>query len=372
MKSSELEFDLPRDLIATTPADPRDAARLMVVRKSTDEIEHRRVRDLPEILDAGDLLVLNRTRVAPALFVGRNTETGGKVEGLWLRDEPSDGSGDSDDVIWAAMIKSRRHKPGYRVRLDARQDAVIEIELLERVGTDDEAEAGAWRVRVEGPTGMTSSDWLGLVGKPPLPPYIRSARKERGELLDSDADVERYQTIFAQGETLSVAAPTAGLHFTPELFERLASVGIDRTEVTLHVGAGTFKTIETEEVEAHPMHREWCSIAPEAADQIFGSDRRVIAVGSTSTRTIESYAAAIGEGGAPPPHLETDLMISEGYQWRRVAGLLTNFHLPRSTLLAMVAGALPGGIGRVRELYEIAVAERYRFFSFGDAMLILP
>ncbi|MEO1512709.1 MAG: S-adenosylmethionine:tRNA ribosyltransferase-isomerase, partial [Planctomycetota bacterium] len=212
------------------------------------------------------------------------------------------------------------------------------------------------------------------------PPYILAARRDAGEAIDRPEDLDRYQTTFAGGEVGSVAAPTAGMHLTGGVFERLRGRGVERAEVTLHVGAGTFKPIETELVEAHPMHSEWCSMDGDAARLIFDERRagRVVAVGSTSARTIESYAREVAGGAARPGFLETDLLITPGYRWRRVDALVTNFHLPRSTLLAMVAsfldqgGARGDGLERLLAVYAAAVREGYRFFSYGDAMVILP
>ena len=408
MRTDELDFELPDDLIATRPVEPRDAARLLVLSRSDPGVlEDRVVRELPGLLAGGDLLVFNRTRVAPARFVGRNTSTGGAVEGLWLRDaEPAErahaGVDDAGGRVWVVLLKARRHRAGWRIALDGPdgRPSGVTLELL-TPGPDAEPggpEAGAWLVRADadsggvcGPEARSTRAMLERVGRAPLPPYIRAARKRRGEALDAAGDAERYQTVFAaEGDErgASVAAPTAGLHFTPRLLGELEAAGVDRAAVTLHVGAGTFKPIEADQVERHVMHREWCAMDPSATRAVFGEPptpggdgRRVIAVGSTSTRTIESYAAALERTGRPPEWLATDLMIAPGYRWRRVGGLLTNFHLPRSTLLAMVAGALEppdggrgaaSGIERVRAAYAHAVAERYRFFSYGDAMLILP
>ena len=413
MRTDELDYDLPDDLIATHPVEPRDSARLLVLKRSDPGfLEHRVMRELPELLDRGDLLVFNRTRVAPARFVGRNVSTGGGVEGLWLRDaEPEErrlaGVDDPGAPVWVVLIKARRHRPGWRIELHGPDDGPgdrpgdrrsgVELELCAPAPGSEPGgpEAGAWIVRAHGgdgdagggTTGATTEGLLARVGRAPLPPYIRAARKRSGEAPDAADDAEKYQTVFASGESgeaASVAAPTAGLHFTPGLLEGLSGSGVDRAEVTLHVGAGTFKPIEAEDVERHIMHREWCEMGPDATRAVFGDPprpggdgRRVIAVGSTSARTIESYAAALAQAERMPEWLVTDLLIAPGYGWRRVDGLLTNFHLPRSTLLAMVAGALetaggPSGIERVRAAYAEAVSRGYRFYSYGDAMLILP
>ncbi|MEM7755874.1 MAG: tRNA preQ1(34) S-adenosylmethionine ribosyltransferase-isomerase QueA [Planctomycetota bacterium] len=375
MRTEELDFDLPRELIATRPAEPRDSARLLVVRKDTHE--HRTIRELPEILNANDTLVFNATRVLPARFRGHNEQTGGKVEGLWLRDaEP----GPAGERRWEVMLKARRHRAGAIIGLEREtgEQTGVRISIVERSSHEE----GGWIVDVHTPPDAEADPTeavLALAGMTPLPPYILSRRKEAHDAVDDAFDRAAYQTIFADDRTRggSVAAPTAGLHFTPRLLGQLEAAGVRRTTVTLHVGAGTFKGIETDTVEDHEMHAEWCTMNAEARDAVFGaltseSDRRVIAVGSTSTRTIESYAAVHAERGSYPDWLETRLMITPGYRWQRVGAVLTNFHLPRSTLIAMVAAAVPGGIERVRGLYAEAIAERYRFFSYGDAMLILP
>ncbi|RMH14447.1 MAG: tRNA preQ1(34) S-adenosylmethionine ribosyltransferase-isomerase QueA [Planctomycetota bacterium] len=368
MRTSELDYELDESLIAVRPAEPRESARLMVVRRSDPQrVEHARIADLPDVLASGDVLVFNRTRVLPARFEGRNLDTQGRVEGLWLRD----GVG-CDGLAWEALVRARRFRPGRRLELTtcaARASGVI-LTLVEKMSAD-----GAWLVRVDDPQARTTPEILEEVGRTPIPPYIRGARKRAGLEVSDELDRAAYQTVFAreggdepvQG---SVAAPTAGLHFTPALLERIGARGVDRAEVTLHVGAGTFKPIETERVEEHPMHAEWCALGDAA--WVMQSDRRVVAVGSTSARTLETFAARAEEGQSVSGWVSTELLITPGYRWRRVDGLLTNFHLPRSTLLAMVAAFVPGGIERLLELYRIAMDKRYRFYSYGDAMLILP
>ncbi len=365
LPSAALDYQLDESLIATRPAEPRESARLMVVSRSDpDRLEHLRIADLPALLGPENVLVFNRTRVLPARFVGRNIETGGHVEGLWLHDRT-----DRPARAWETYIKARRFRPGRQVELerhDGRASGVV-LSLVERTSAD-----GAWLVDVSDARLRPTPEILDEVGLTPLPPYIRGARKRAGLDVPDATDREMYQTMFAgasgggpvQG---SVAAPTAGLHFTPALLERLEQSGVRRAEVTLHVGAGTFKPIEAEHVEEHAMHSEWCRLGEGA--WVMDCPCRVIAVGSTSARTLESFAHR-----APPraEWLSTDLLISPGYAWKRVEGMLTNFHLPRSTLLAMVAGFLPGGIEQVLRLYRIAMERNYRFYSYGDAMLILP
>lgn len=365
--TSELEFELPRERIATRPVEPRDAARLLVVSRSDrGRLEHRRVRDLPALLDADDTLVFNTTRVLPARLLGVNLDTGGRVAGLYLRDGEA-GSG----LVWEVLLKARRFRSGRRIGLegaDGRPSGVV-LTLLERTGD----EAGAWRVLVSGADGRSTGQILAGVGRTPLPPYILSARKERSEPVEDAEDRAAYQTVYAEASG-SVAAPTAGLHFTPRLLDELGRRGVGRADVTLHVGSGTFKPVECERVEDHPMHAEWCSLAGSEAS-ILGAPGRVVAVGTTSARTIESYAGLAARGLGLPEWLETDLLITPGYSWRRVDGLLTNFHLPHSTLLAMVAAFLEDGRGdgmaRLKRVYAEAIGAGYRFFSYGDAMLLL-
>lgn len=356
MRTDELDFDLPGELIAREPARPRDASRLLVVSRSDPSVlEHRIVRDLPGFLRAGDVLVFNTTRVVPARFAGVNLDTGGKVTGLYLERAP-------EPDHWRVLIKMRRHRPGARIGLDLKpgQTQPVELELIKRE-TDD----GVWLVRVTG--GM---DALERAGLPPLPPYILSARRHAGEAENRDEDEGVYQTVYAQ-EPGSVAAPTAGLHFTPELLRTLSEQSVRREDVTLHVGRGTFQPVEVDDLESHPMHSEHCRIEPGVMERLRkarSGGGRVIPVGSTSCRTIESFAGRNVESG----ELDTNLLISPGYTWQVTDGLMTNFHLPRSTLIAMVAALFPEGADRVREIYAEAIRERYRFFSFGDAMLILP
>lgn len=397
LRTAQLEYHLPDERIATEPATPRDAARLMVLSRSDPRrLEHRLVRDLPGLLRAGDLLVFNTSWVTPARLLCRRP-TGGRVEGLFVK-EWAEG--------WVCLFRGGHLKPGMILGLergDSGEPSGLSLELVER-STD---EPGGWRVRLRGAEGQTGPTILERVGLTPLPPYILKARRDRNLRSDDRADRERYQTVLASpgvgvrpervheddgGGSASIAAPTAGLHFTPELLLRLASAGVDRGEVVLHVGSGTFRPVEAEVVEDHPMHAEWCRMPPDtraAMERARASGGRVIAVGTTSARTLESYAGAmegddhlrarVGAAELPrgdwPDWLSTRLLITPGFRWRWCDGLLTNFHLPRSTLLAMVASLLdqpPRGLERLLEAYRVAVGERYRFYSFGDAMLILP
>lgn len=376
LRTDDLQYDLPETSIATSPATPRDAARLMVVPNERHaEPVHRQVRDLPELLRPEDLLVFNATRVLRARFQGQRTDTGGRMEGLFLSEERQAGCRSG----WVCLVRIKKLRPGTVLAIqDERGRVLLLLQALEPRPT----EAGAWLLEPRWPNGEPAmepaAEVLEKVGLTPLPPYILKARQHGGLAFDEGVDHERYQTVFARpGAEGSVAAPTAGLHFTPELLAALDARGIGRTEVVLHVGTGTFRTVETEHVEDHPMHTEWCSMSPEAVEAVLKAKRegrRVIAVGTTSARTLESYAQAMEQGGTAPASLATRILITPGYRWRWVDGLFTNFHLPRSTLMAMVAARISGrpgeGVERLRGLYASALAAGYRFYSFGDAMLI--
>lgn len=368
LRTADLNFDLSRAVIATTPAEPRDSARMLVIRRGEPgRIEHRTVRDLPDLLRPRDMLVFNTSRVIPAHVEGHRAATGGVVRGLYLHEAPAATGGHA----WIMFLEGRRLRPGIVVELTGRDGAESGVSLVLRERSADEP--GAWIVDVRGDT-RSSLDVLERIGRPPLPPYIVGARRASGLPERMEADAERYQTVYADAPG-SVAAPTAGLHFTPELLDRLADAGIGRVDVTLHVGAGTFRPVTTEFVEDHPIHAEWCSMSAAAWDSILRTRAiggRVICVGTTACRTIESYAAATAGGGEPPDRLLTRLLITPGYQWRAMDGLLTNFHLPRTTLLALASAATPGGVDQLRVVYAEAVAAGYRFHSFGDAMLVLP
>lgn len=366
MRTDELDYDLPAGLIATEPSAQREDARLLIVRRGDERtIEHARVGDLPAVLDAHDLLVVNRSRVVPARFAGVRVDTGGRVGGLYLRQGP-------EPDTWVCMLKARRFRAGSVIRLHDRAGAPSPVELtLVRPAGDDEP--GAWIVSVDAGGSGDALSALDRIGLTPLPPYILAARKRLGVAPDDVRDRARYQTVYAD-EPGSVAAPTAGLHFSPALLDAIAARGIERREVVLHVAAGTFRPIETPTIEAHAMHAEVCSLPGATASAIQArlagaQPGRVIAVGTTTARTLESYAAL---DPALPDQLSTRLLITPGYDWLWTQGLMTNFHLPRSTLLAMVAAMLPGGIDRLLGIYREAIDRGYRFYSFGDAMLILP
>jgi S-adenosylmethionine:tRNA ribosyltransferase-isomerase len=324
--TSELDYELPEALIAQKPAEPRDSSRLMVVDVRERSIAHHVFRDLPRYLRPGDALVLNETKVLPARLAARK-KTGGKVELLFLRDLGGP---------WEVLARpSKRLEPGLVLTVGG-----DELGIVKSLGD------GHWVVKGRNVRGM-----LERSGRMPLPPYIRPT-----------AEAERaYQTVYARNPG-SAAAPTAGFHFTERVLAEAEQAGTGIAQVTLHVGTGTFAPIRTEKLEEHRMHAEYYSV-PEYTVQTVKDAARVIAAGTTVARTLETWAASGEREG------ESRLFIYPGYRWRAADVLLTNFHLPRSTLLAMVMGF--AGKELVREAYRVAVEERYRFYSFGDAMLLL-
>ena len=350
MKASDFDYDLPPELIAQEPAERRDGARMMVLDRAARTIAHRRFVDLPAYLRANDLLVVNDTRVIPARVFGRKAKagTGGKVEFLLLEEiEPG---------VWDALMRSRRRpKAGEQVMLD---DDLAVATVLE------DGELGRVKVHVE-----SKLPWLEVldrIGQTPLPPYIlrKDATPERRA-----ADKMRYQTVFARAPG-AVAAPTAGLHFTPEVLDRLAGQGVGKTTVTLHVGIGTFRPVAVENVEEHKMDFERWQIPEETARKIAAAKSaggRVVAVGTTSVRTLESAAARPEGFGAGQGR--TDLFIRPPCDFRVVDAMVTNFHLPKSTLIMMISAF--AGREFVLDAYREAIRERYRFYSYGDCMLIL-
>ena len=329
MLTSDLDYRLPEGLIAQRPASPRDSSRLMVVDVQEQRIEHCVFRDLPAFLRPGDAVVLNETRVLPARLIARRPG-GGETELLFLRDLGSNGN------LWEVMARpSRRLRAGMTLSVGNE-----ELQVVKPLGE------GRWAVY-----GADVPRTLRRHGHMPLPPYIEATPEAERE----------YQTIYARNEG-SAAAPTAGLHFTREVLTEVEEAGAKILRVTLHVGPGTFSPVRTEKLADHRMHAEHYQVPDEAARAVREA-KRVVAVGTTVARTLESWAATgVREG-------ESELFIYPGYRWRAVDILLTNFHLPRSTLLAMVMAL--AGEDLVREAYEVAVRKRYRFFSFGDAMLLL-
>ena len=341
------DYDLPKGLIAQSPAFCRSDARLLLVDRRRNSLEHKHVRDLVEILRRPDCLVINDTRVIPARLVGRRVGTGGHWEGLFIEASP--------DGLWRIVCKTRgKLRPNDRITLiDAAGREDIQLEL----GTQ-ESDA-SWIARPSTPEDVFTL--LDRVGRVPLPPYIR-----KGEMVESDR--LRYQTVYAQVPG-AVAAPTAGLHFTETLLNRLAEQGVVICPLTLHVGPGTFRPITADTLARHHMHAEWGRVRQAAIDRIAGCRARggrVVAVGTTSVRLLETAAAS---GQLKPFVGYTDLFIRPPFQFRAIDALLTNFHLPRTTLLVLVRTF--GGKELIRRAYEEAVREQYRFYSYGDAMLIL-
>lgn len=342
------DYELPAELIASRPPEERDGGRLLVLPRAGGVVTHRVIRDLPELLAPGDIFVLNDSRVLKARLVGHRDETGGRWEGLFLG---SDAAG-----RWRLMSKTKgKLRPGETVSVVADAET-LSLELVAK--TDD----GVWTATPDDPA--PAADVLDRFGLTPLPPYIRDG-------VPDDADVGRYQTVFAS-EPGSVAAPTAGLHFTDELLGRCEAAGIKTTRVTLHVGVGTFKPISAADISEHRMHVERYSLSEEAAESITAAKAaggRVVAVGTTATRVLES-AWDDGAGHLRPVRDgETDLFLRPGRGPRFVDGLVTNFHLPKSSLIVLAAAF--AGRERVLAAYREAIAERYRFYSYGDASLIL-
>lgn len=343
MDASLFDYELPEELIAQEPIEPRDHARMLVLHRETGAIEHRHFYDLPEYLREGDTLVLNDTRVSAWRLFGRKP-TGGRVEVLLMRP--------LGDGRWQALVRPGRRLPeGTRVLIDTPpHDPPIEME----VRIEARLESGTRLVRLFANQPIDAI--LPKVGRVPLPPYIHR------ELPDP----ERYQTVVAR-QPGSAAAPTAGLHFTPQLLETLRQQGVQVATITLHISLDTFRHLQADQIEEHKMHGEWYTVSPEAAEIINNTRGRIVAVGTTSVRTLES--AAVGKRRVQAQTAETKLYITPGYEFKVVEGLITNFHLPRTTMLVLVSAF--AGREKVLHAYHEAVRLRYRFLSFGDAMLIL-
>jgi S-adenosylmethionine:tRNA ribosyltransferase-isomerase len=339
MNLADFDFDLPDELIAQSPATRRDGSRLLFLPRSEGPIEHRAFADLEHLLRPGDLLVLNETAVFPARLLGRRARTGGRAEVLLLSPLAEPGT-------WEALVRSKSvPAAGETIELGG-ADSVTFLEPL-----------GEGRARVRFAEGVSAFEVAERRGHVPLPPYIRGAQ-------DAPEDRERYQTVYAR-EPGAVAAPTAGLHFTKELLGRLAARGVETARLVLHVGLGTFQPVRAERIEEHRMHSERYAIPEEtvrAALRARSEGRRIVACGTTSVRALESFAATGAPSGA------TAIFIHPPYEFRLVSGLITNFHLPRSTLLMLVSAF--AGRERVLAAYAEAIARRYRFYSYGDAMLI--
>ena len=341
LKKSDYYFDLPEELIAQTPVEPRDASRLLYMNRETGALCHRHFRDLTELLKPGDLLVVNDSRVLPARIYGVKEDTGANMEFLLLEQK--------EQNRWEVMVK-----PGRRAKVGSRfifGDGLLKATVLEVV------EGGNRLVEFECKENIFTV--LDQIGQMPLPPYITHKLEDK----------ERYQTVYSH-ELGSAAAPTAGLHFTKELMERLEEMGVKIARVTLHVGLGTFRPVKEENILEHKMHSEHYYLPKETADLINETKKnggRVIAVGTTSCRTLESVATFCGE--VREAEGWTNIFIYPSYEFKVLDGLITNFHLPESTLIMLVSAF--AGYEHVMNAYRIAVEERYRFFSFGDAMLIL-
>ena len=342
MQKSDFYFDLPKELIAQEPCEPRDAARLLCMGRRDGALRHRIFHDLPNLLQPGALLVVNNAKVLPARLIGHKEGTGAVCELLLLRQVRGD--------IWECLAKpGKRLHPGNRVVFG---DGTLTAEILET--REDGNKLAAFSYDTE-----TLYEKLDAFGKMPLPPYIQKQLEDQSQ----------YQTVYAK-ELGSAAAPTAGLHFTPELMAALQARGIGFAEVTLHVGLGTFRPVKEDNILEHKMHSEWYSISEETAAGINAAKAaggRVIAVGTTSCRTLE--AAATKYGAIRACSGDTDIFIYPGYEYKAIDGLITNFHLPESTLIMLVSAFC--GYDNTMNAYKEAVARRYRFFSFGDAMLIL-
>lgn len=340
MKTSDFFYNLPEELIAQTPLEPRDSSRLMVLHRNSDRIEHRHFRDIIDYLEEGDCLIVNDSRVIPARNYGTKDDTGAKVEFLLLRQ--------LENNRWETLVK-----PGKKAKIGTTfsfGDGLLKAKVIDVI--DD----GNRIVELVSEENIYAT--LDKIGQMPLPPYITKKLE----------DQERYQTVYSH-ELGSAAAPTAGLHFTTELMDRIRAKGVNIGYVTLHVGLGTFRPVKVEDVTQHKMHSEHYELPQETADLILttkAAGKRVIAVGTTSCRTLESVAAS---GGIRACDGFTDIFIYPGFEFKVLDGLITNFHLPESTLIMLVSAFY--GYDRTMKAYETAVDERYRFFSFGDAMAIL-
>lgn len=354
LRVSDFDFELPPELIAQTPTEVRGTSRLMGLDRATGGLTHGSFADLPRLLRRGDLLVLNDTRVFPARLLGHREPGGGAVECLLVaRLEPADPGATGE--VWRALVS-----PGARVGRGTQlvftgAGARLDGEVIDRDGFGR-------TVRLTTSDGTAVTDAIERLGHVPLPPYIRRP--------DLAADRDRYQTVYARHRG-SIAAPTAGLHFTPEVFAALADAGVERTALTLHVGYGTFQPVRAELVADHRMAHESYEVGPEAAEALtraLADGRRVVAVGTTTTRTLESLVVE-RDGRVAPARGETALFIAPGFRFRIVGGLVTNFHVPKSSLLMLVSAF--AGIDAIRHAYQDAVARRYRFYSYGDAMVIL-
>lgn len=361
MKLSDYDYNLPEELIATHPSKPRDHSRLLVLNKENGELEHKKFYDVLDYLQKGDVLVFNNSRVIPARLIGKKKESGGRVEIFLHKKIPSKGN-----EIWECLVGGRRIKVGLEVIFDEK--------LACNIMKDNED--GTWEVEFN-KKGHEFLDCLEQVGRIPLPPYIEKQRAEK----QLDSDKEDYQTIYADVEKKgSVAAPTAGLHFTPELVQKIKDKGVEIEYVTLHVGMGTFAPVKVDDVSKHKMHAEWVEIPADTIERIYkakASGRRIISVGTTSTRSLEALAKKYPISQFPNFTIsekskgfenDVDIFIYPGYEFKIVDAMITNFHLPKSTLLMLVSALSTKK--NIDKAYETAIQEKYRFYSYGDAMFI--
>jgi S-adenosylmethionine:tRNA ribosyltransferase-isomerase len=342
MLTDEFDFDLPTDRIAQYAVEPRDQSRLMVIDRESGRISHQIFADLPELLRSGDVLVRNDSKVLPARLRGVREATGGAWEGLFLRS--------LHDGTWEILAKTRGR---------VRDNEAIVVDGSLRLCLRENLGEGRWIVTLD--DGRSAIEVLEQYGEPPLPPYIRKGKSE-------SADRDRYQTIYAR-EPGSVAAPTAGLHFTSDLWTRLDRQGVQVVDLTLHVGIGTFRPIEAKTIDEHVMHSEWAQLSAESAsilNNARAAGARVIAIGTTSARTLESATVA---DQIEPFSGETAIYLKPGHRFRSVDALITNFHLPRSSLFVLVCAF--GGVPLIKNAYDQAIQSGYRFYSYGDAMVII-
>ena len=347
MKLSDFDFNLPDNLIATIPVSPRDHSRLLILGKESGKIEHKKFYDILSYLKKGDLLVLNNSKVFPARLIGEAKETGRKIEVFLLNKEGKN--------VWKCLIGGRNIKEGLKIKIS--DNFVVEVT---KSGKDK-----TWLVDF-----FLDEDKLmkrlNKFGKIPLPPYIEKQRKVEDKNIRREDDRINYQTVFADNEKAgSVAAPTAGLHFTPELLEKIKDMGVGIEYITLHVGMGTFATVKVDDPKKHKMHSEWVEIKQEVIDKIKKTKNkggRVIAVGTTTTRSLEALIGSERNSGW------VDIFIYPGYKFQVVDGMITNFHLPKSTLLMLVSAL--AGKENIDKVYKEAIKNNYRFYSYGDAMLI--
>lgn len=347
MNVSDYDFDLPESLIAQTPLPERTSSRLLVLDRRNGKIEHRAFTDLADYLKPGDTLVLNDTRVLPARLFGVKADTGAKAELLLLKRIEGD--------RWEALVKpGKRVHTGARLSFGTSEDAAPLLSAI----VEEEGEMGARTIRFE--YEGIFNELLDRLGQMPLPPYIKESLSDR----------ERYQTVYSRNEG-SAAAPTAGLHFTESFLERLQTNGVKLCPVTLHVGLGTFRPVSVNKIEEHEMHSEWYSVSEESAkllNEARAGGGRIVAVGTTSARTLETVGQRFQAQPVEACSGWTNIFIYPGYEYKMVSALLTNFHLPRSTLVMLVSAL--AGRDNVLNAYQEAIAHQYRFFSFGDAMFI--